>query len=248
MVAFLLTSLPLYAVIGLVRRPGSAEAAVKTYLLGALFGVLLMLGASLLYALAGTTAYTDLPGLASAPTAAVSAGVVLVLAGLLFEAGAVPAHFWVPDATQGASTTAAAYLTTVPKIGAVLAVVRLLDALPDPARWALAVGALAVVSMTLGNLAALVQRDVRRLLAWSTISQVGYLLAVAAVVRGSDLAQPGLLVLLAGYAVTNLACFAAVAAEPTRPTLADWRGLGRARPLLVAARSEERRVGKECLL
>ena len=233
--AFLLTSLPLYAVIGLLRRPGSAEAAVKTYLFGALFGIWLMLGAALLYALAGTTAYADLPGLAGAPAAAVTAGVVLVLAGLLFEAGAAPAHFWVPDATQGSSTTAAAFLTTVPKLGAVLAVARLLEVLPDPGRWSLAVGALAVVSMTLGNLAALVQRDVRRLLAWSTVSQVGYLLAAAAVVRGSELAVPGLLVLLAGYAVTNLACFAVVAAEPARGSLADWRGLGRTRPGLVAA-------------
>ena len=116
---------------------------------------------------------------------------LLVVAGLLFEAGGVPAHFWVPDAAEGASATAAAFLTTVPKVGAVVAVMRLLDELPGAPRWASVLGVFAVASMTLGNLAALVQPDVRRLLGWSTVSQVGYLLAVAAVARCSDLASLG---------------------------------------------------------
>ncbi|MBD8870401.1 NADH-quinone oxidoreductase subunit N [Nocardioides sp. MJB4] len=232
-VAFLLSSIPLYGLVGIVRRPGSAEATLKTYLLGALFGITLMLGVAVLFGLAGGTAYDDLSGLADASPAAVTAGGLFVLGGLLFKAGAVPAHFWVPDATQGASVTAAGFLTTVPKLGALVAVARLLTHLPDPAGWTVLLGVLAVASMTVGNLAALAQDDVRRLLGWSTVSQVGYLLAAAAVVPSSDLALPALLVYLPAYTVTNLAAFAALGAEPDRHSVTDWAGVGRTRPGVV---------------
>lgn len=233
-VAFLLSSIPLYGLVGLLQRPNSAEAALKTYLFGALFGILLMLGAVLLYALAGSAGYSALPaGLAGAPPSAVTAGALLVLAGLLFKAGGVPAHFWVPDATQGASVTAAAFLTTVPKVGALVAMARLVPALPGDMPWASVLGALAVASMTVGNLAALAQTDVRRLLGWSTVSQVGYLLGAVAVVQRSDLGQPALLFFIAGYALTNLTAFAVAAAEPRRATLEQWAGAATARPGLV---------------
>ena len=235
-VAFLLTSVPLYGLIGLSRTPSAAEATMKTYLLGALFGIVLMLGVTLLFGLAGGTTYRELgDGLAAGPSAVVALGAVAVLAGLLFEAGAVPAHFWVPDAAQGASTTAAAFLTTVPKVGALLATYRFVDVLPSGFRWALVVGVIAVASMTLGNLSAFGQSDVRRLLGWSTVSQVGYLLVAVAVAGRSDLAQPSLVLYLAGYAVTNLGAFAVVAAFPERRELSAWQGLGRSSPALGAA-------------
>ena len=235
-VAFLLSSIPLYGLVGIVRQPRSAEAALKTYLFGALFGIVLMLGAVVLYALAGGTGYSALQTqLGNAPSAAVSGGGLMVMAGLLFKAGGVPAHFWVPDATEGASVTAAAFLTTIPKVGAVVAIARLVSVLPGDLRWATTLGVLAVASMSVGNLAALAQTDVRRLLGWSTVSQVGYLLAVAAVVERTDLGTPALLYFLAGYAATNLAAFAVVAAEPERRAIEDWAGVAVARPRLVAA-------------
>ena len=235
-VAFLLSSIPLYGLVGILARPNSPEAALKTYLFGALFGILLMLGAVLLYGLAGHAGYAALGAeLPDAPAAAVGAGGLLVLMGLLFKAGGVPGHFWVPDATQGASVTAAAFLTTVPKIGALVAITRLVGVLPGEARWASVLGVLAVASMTIGNLAALAQSDVRRLLGWSTVSQVGYLLAAAAVTGLSDLGQPALLLFLAGYALTNLAAFAVVAFEPERRSLEQWAGYASTRPGLTAA-------------
>lgn len=235
-VAFLLSSIPLYGLVGITARPGSPEAALKTYLFGALLGILLMLGAVLLYALAGRAGYAALAtGLSAAPTAAVAAGGVLVLAGLLFKAGGVPGHFWVPDATDGASVTAAAFLTTVPKIGALIAITRLVDVLPADLPWASVLGILAVASMTLGNLAALTQDDVRRLLGWSTVSQVGYLLAAAAVVGLDDLGRPALLFFVVGYALSNLAAFAVVAVAPERRALADWAGFATRHPALGAA-------------
>lgn len=235
-VGFLLTSVPLYGLIGLSRTPAAAEATLKTYLLGALFGIVLMLGVTLLFGLAGGTTYRELgQGLGAGPSTVVALGALAVLAGLLFEAGAVPAHFWVPDAAQGASTSAAAFLTTVPKVGALLATYRFVGVLPSSSRWGLVVGVLAVASMTLGNLSAYGQSDVRRLLGWSTVSQVGYLLVPVAVAGRSDLAEPSLLLYLAGYAVTNLGAFAVVAAFPERRELSAWQGLGRSSPALGAA-------------
>ena len=234
-VAYLLASIPLYGLVGLSTGDRAPEAAMKTYLVGALSGILLMLGAALLFGLHGSTTYDALADTADLPAAGVGAGVVLVVAGLLFKAGSVPAHFWVPDAVSASWTTTAAFLTTVPKLGAVVAALRLLDALPDGATWALLFAALAALGMTWGNLAALGQDDARRLLAWSTVSQVGYLLAAVAAAPGSDLALPALWVFLAGYAVTNLGAFAVLAAEPARRSLADWRGAARARPGLVGA-------------
>ncbi len=248
-VAFLLSSIPLYALVGVrvertaVSPTAAAEAALKTYLLAALFGTVLMLGVAVLYGVSGGTGYTDLhaaaagarAGVDGVPTAAVVAGVVLVLGGLLFKAGAVPGHFWVPDASQGASATAAAYLTTVPKIGALLAVARLVETLPADGRWRLTIAVVAAVTMTLGNLAAYPQTDPRRLLGWSTVSQVGYALVPIAVLRDSDLAIPALLLYLAAYTVTNIGAFALTAALPERRTLEDWNGLVRGRPVLAVS-------------
>ncbi len=232
-VGFLLASIPLYGLIGLARTPAGAEAAMKTYLLGALFGILLLLGVTILYGVTATTSYAALGDrLADAPAGAAAAGVVAILAGLMFKAGGVPGHFWVPDAAQGAGGAVAAFLTTIPKIGAILAAYRLVAMLPDTLGWPLLVGALAVASMTLGNLAAYWQTDPRRLLGWSTVSQVGYLLVPVAVAGRSDLALPSLLVYLAGYTVTNLSAFACTTAFPDRRDLDSYRGVGRAHPWL----------------
>lgn len=153
----------------------------------------------------------------------------------MFKAGGVPAHFWVPDAAQGAGTAAAAFLTTVPKIGALVALYRLAEVLPGSVDWPLLVAVLAAATMTLGNLAAFAQTDVRRLLGWSTVSQVGYLLLPVAVTGRASNALPALLVYLGGYAVTNLTAFAVVAAVPHRRRLEEYRGLSREHPWLAGA-------------
>ncbi len=235
-VGFLLASVPLYGLIGIARTPLGAEAAMKTYLLGALFGILLLAGVTLLYGVSATTSYAELSDrLADAPAGVVAAGVVAVLGGLLFKAGGVPGHFWVPDAAQGAGGAVAAFLTTVPKIGAVIAAYRLVAMLPDTLAWPLLVALLAGISMTLGNLAAYWQTDPRRLLGWSTVSQVGYLFVPVAVAGRSDLALPSLLLYLTGYTVTNLSAFAVTTALPRRRELRSYRGMGRSHPWLGAA-------------
>ncbi|MDQ0768011.1 NADH-quinone oxidoreductase subunit N [Pseudarthrobacter defluvii] len=233
---FLLASIPLYALIGLARTPSGAEAALKTYLQGAFFGILLMLGVTVLYAAAGTTSYSGLrAGLGPASGAIVGVGLVCVLAGLMFKAGAVPGHFWVPDAAEGAGTAAAAFATTVPKIGGILAAYRLLEHMPPTVAWPLLVALLSALTMTLGNLAAFAQKNPRRLLGWSTVSQAGYLLMPLSVAGAVPLALPAVLVYLAGYAASNLAAFAVIGAYPRRNLLTAYEGFATARPWQAVA-------------
>lgn len=239
-VAYLLASIPLYALVGLARTPAAAEAALKTYLLGALLGIVMLLGVVVLVALAGGSTYAELvSGLRSGqvPRPLVAVGVVATLGGLLFKAGAVPGHFWVPDTAQGARTALAAFATTVPKIGGLIAAYRLVDATVQSGavQTGTVVAGIAAATALLGVLAAFGQDDVRRLLGWSTVSQAGFLLFPVAAAGRSDLAQPSLLLYLAGYAAANLAAFAVVAAEPHRRTREAWRGAARRRPWVGAA-------------
>ncbi|WP_159943308.1 NADH-quinone oxidoreductase subunit N [Nocardiopsis sp. FR6] len=232
--AYLLASIPLYALVGFAKDGTGTEAALKVYLLGALAGILLLTGTALLLGAGGTTGYAGLAdALPGAPRALVGTGAVAVLAGLLFKAGGVPVHFWVPDVAQGAPAPVAAFVTTVPKVGALAALYRLADGvLPGSAPdWAVLFAILAAASMTLGNLAAFLQTDARRLLGYSTVSQAGYLL-MAAAAGGAELARPGLLFYLGAYAAANLGAFAVVCALGTR-TLEDHRGLFRDRPWLA---------------
>jgi NADH-quinone oxidoreductase subunit N len=236
--AFLLASVPFYALAGWDKTALGTEAAMKYYLSGAFLGVAMLTGTAVLYGVGRATGYGPLrDGLAAAPVAAAGVGLVAVLAGLLFKIGGVPGHFWVPDVTDGTPPAVAAIVTTIPKIGGLVAMYRLLSlAVPaDALDWPLLVAVLAAVSMTLGNLAAFFQTTVQRLLAYSTISQVGYLLIAVAVAGRAELAQPALLYYLAGYAVTNLGAFAVVAAFPQARTIDDYRGMARRDPALAVA-------------
>lgn len=236
--AFLLASVPFYALAGWSTQNLAVEAAMKYYLTGAFLGVTMLTGTTLLYGAGRTTAYGPLrDGLAAASTPVVAVGVVALFAGLTFKIGAVPGHFWVPDVTDGTPPAVAAIVTTIPKIGGLVAAYRLLLVAvpPEVVDWPLLVAVLAAASMTLGNLAAFFQTSVQRLLAYSTISQVGYLLMAVAVAGRTALAQPALLFYLAAYAITNLGAFAVVAELPHARTLADYRGAARRHPALVAA-------------
>ncbi|OEV04244.1 NADH-quinone oxidoreductase subunit N [Streptomyces oceani] len=235
--AFLLASVPLYALAGWAKQGSATEAALKYYLAGALLGVTTAAGVTVLFGVAGATGYGRVAeGISRGPAAAAAVGLIAVLAGLAFKAGAVPAHFWVPDVSDGTPPPVAAALTTVPKIGALVALHRLLGTAipPDVVDWRLLVAVLATASMTLGNLAAFAQSSVLRLLGYSTVSQVGYLLMAVAVAGQAPLARPALLLYLAAYALTNIAAFAVVASTDQR-TLDAYRGLFRRDPLLALA-------------
>jgi len=219
------------------RSPAAVEAGMKYFLIGALTNAVLLLGVVLLFGLTGTT---SLGGTATALATGDADAVVLLAAvaaigvGLAFEIGAVPAHAWVPDVAQGAPAPAAAFLTVAPKVGAVVALGRVLHVVPtDVVDWRVFVALLAAATMTLGNLAALWQDDLRRLLGWSSVSQAGYALMAVVVLDRSPLAPGALVYFLAGYAAANVAAFGVVVALRGRTRLDDYRALAARRPALV---------------
>jgi NADH-quinone oxidoreductase subunit N len=236
--AYLLASVPLYALAGFAKDARGVEATLKYYLMGAFVGVLMLVGVAALVLAGGGTGYGELARrLPTAPVPLLAVGVLAVFAGVAFKAGAVPLHFWVPDVVSGTTGWAAAFITTIPKVGAVAAAFRLVAGpFADlPLNVSLLVAVIAAASMTLGNLAAFPQTDILRLLAYSTISQVGYLFMIVAVATSSDLASPALAIYLAAYAVTNLGAFAAATALPGRRTIAEWAGAaGRHRWLVLS--------------
>lgn len=236
--AVLLSSATGYILVAYHRRSRrSAEAAIKYYLLGALTNGAMVYGVVLLFGLVATTTLSGL--LARLPTAdpvPLVAGAGLVVVGLAFKLGAVPTHAWVPDVADGAPAPVAAFVTAVPKVGALVALARLLAVLPeDGFAWRPLVSLIAALTMTLGNVAALWQDDVRRLLGWSAVSQTGYgLMAVVALGR-SELAVPALLYFLAAYALANIAAFGVVVTLRGRAAREDYRGIAARHPWLALA-------------
>lgn len=237
-VGMLLVSVTGYTLASYHRRSrASAEAGAKYFFLGALTNPLLFLGAVLLYGATGTTGYLGAAEAmaAGADPVAVAAAVALLVLGVAFELGAVPVHFWVPDVAQGSPAPSAAFLTVVPKIGALVALARLASIVPEAVGWRPLVAVMAAATMSLGNLAALWQEDVRRLIGWSSVSQAGYgLMAVVALGR-SPFAWPSLALFVVAYALANVAAFAVVVALRGRTARADYRGLARRRPWHAAA-------------
>jgi len=240
-------TLPLYVLVGLRRRTvASAEGAVTFFVVSVVATAVTLLGAALLYAVSGRVHFATLAtGLPDLPLT--GAAVVLVLAGLAFKVAAVPFHAWAPVAYDGAPVPIAAYLSTASKLGGVVAI---LYAVVDGFRPALdltgpALAVLAVLTMTVGNLVALRQTRMVRLLAWSSVAQAGYILApLGAFMLAEGRTDEALSVAVAAtvaytvfYVLLELAAFGAVVA--LRPgddggQIADYRGAARAHPWVGA--------------
>jgi NADH-quinone oxidoreductase subunit N len=240
-IALGLSSIASFVMTGYLRgAPRSNEASLKYYVYGTVAGATMVYGLSWWFGLAGSTDLRVVgEALRDAPDGAVITSTVLVVAGLAYKASLVPFHFWAPDAYDGAPLPVAAYLSVLSKLAALIALARVLAlALPDgTAGWPTAIAAIAAATMTLGNLAALPQRNVVRLLAYSSIAQSGYLLMGVAALEGSDQGLPALVYYSIAYAATNLAAFAvvlAVARERRSVDLDAFRGLGRSHPWWTA--------------
>jgi NADH-quinone oxidoreductase subunit N len=238
-VAVELVSLNSYLLVGFVHDKRSAEAGLKYLLIGALSSGLMLFGMSLLY---GLTAQLSFPGLrdalqasADAPPPAVLVAIALMLAGLAFKVSMVPFHLWTPDAYEGAPLPIAALLSVGPKAAGLALLLRVVAVL-DPV-WGVCtawVWVLTILTMTLGNVVALVQTNIKRLLAYSTIGQVGYLL-IGVTVAGPA-AQDALVVYLIAYLFMNLglfACAQAVVEETGNESLDAFAGLSRRSPGLA---------------
>jgi NADH-quinone oxidoreductase subunit N len=215
----------------------SVEAGMKYFLIGALASAVLTIGITILIGMLGSSGYTEIArALETSPAPPlILLGTALVVIGIGFKLAAAPAHSWMPDVAEGAPVPSAAFLTVVPKIGAAIALARFVGLFPpDAVAIRPLVAILAFATMTLGNLAALWQEDVRRLLGWSSVSQSGYALMAVCVVGLSGSALDALLVFLAAYAAANLAAFAVVAHLRGRTERASYGGLAAARPAAAA--------------
>lgn len=223
-----LASLALYALIAArVRDPLGAEAALKYFLPGAMALAVLLFGISLVYAGSGSLDLADSLAVGG-PLVAVGLGLSLV--GLGFKLSLAPVHLWTPDVYQGAPAPVAAFLSTGSKIAVAAALLRLAGAASPEARTLLwpALAIVAALSMAVGNLGAVAQRRIKRMLAYSAIAQMGYVaLAALAVGHGG---REAALFYLAIYAGMDLGAFGAVAAlsglAEDRDRLEDYRGLG----------------------
>lgn len=242
-----LLSISLYVLNAFFRGSGvSLEAGWKYLVVGAFAAAILLFGIALTYGATGTFSLAEVSALAEAgrlyPAPLLLAGLGLILAGFAFKLAVVPFHAWAPDVYQGSPTPVTAFLSVVPK-GAVLVVLARIVAAFSPAalspQWLPLLAALAVASMTLGNLVAIAQRDLKRMLAYSGIAHMGYAL-VGLVAFGRD-GLAGVLVYFAAYTLMNIAAFAVVAAfsenEEEPHLLTDLAGQGWQRPVLALALS-----------
>ncbi|MBX7190950.1 MAG: NADH-quinone oxidoreductase subunit N [Sandaracinaceae bacterium] len=252
-VAFELMGIPLYVLAAYAKsegmpllaseEPGSgkkspaAEAAIKLYLVGATSTAITLFGLALVVGVAGTTEITGLLG--DGPLAPLTrVGMMLVLGGMSFKIGLVPFHMWVPDTYQGAPTPFVAFLSVAPKATGIAAFVSLFVIAPAAhggahGPWIAMLLVLATASMVIGNLAAVPQSDVRRLLGFSGVAQMGYVLLAIATGTSEGLSMAAFF--LAAYVVTNMGVFFVIhacAAEDGRHDLASLAGLSQRAPFL----------------
>jgi NADH-quinone oxidoreductase subunit N len=234
-------SLPLYLMCGLARhrRLLSQEASLKYFLLGAFSSAFFLYGMALLYGYAGTLSLTGIAGAvrSGGPDQTLALiGTSLVAVALLFKVSAVPFHAWVPDVYQGAPTPVTAFMAATTKIAAFGALLRLLTvAVPDlKDQWRPVLWVIAIVTMALGTVTAITQKDVKRMLAYSAVAHTGFLLT--GVIAASPAGVSGTLFYLAAYGFTTLGAFAFVSMVRDRhgreaTELAQWAGLGRRYPV-----------------
>jgi len=238
--AFETASIPLYVMAGfLTQKDKSVEAGFKYLLFGAMSSALMLFGFSLIYGFSGVTNLTDIAlavaqgGLA--PAAAITS-MLFVLIGFSFKISAFPFHFWAPDVYQGAATPVSGFLSTASKAAGFSVLLRVMyvvfPALSD--QWQLILGVISALTMTVGNIIALTQKDIKRLLAYSSIAHAGYILigvaAASAFGVGSAVFYIGV------YLLTNLAAFGAVALageDSDSFLLDDMNGLSRRSPGLA---------------
>ena len=230
-------SISLYILCAIDRdRLGGLEAALKYLVIGGFGSAVLLFGSALVY---GSTGGLDFPGIAAAGRehdTLLLFGLAMLIAGLAFKASAAPFHMWTPDVYEGAPSPVTAFMAAATKTAALVVTLRILvTAFPTNADlWTVAIAVIAVCSLVIGNLAALVQRGVKRMLAYSSISHAGFMLI--AVSANSALGARALLFYLVPYAAMSIGAFAVVAARERElgvpVTFENMAGFGWERPLL----------------
>lgn len=243
-IALEVMSLPLYLLVGMARRRRllSQEASLKYFLLGAFASAFFLYGSALVYGYAGTI---DLGGIALALQSRpgeqllLLIGIALIAVGLLFKIGAVPFHQWTPDVYQGAPTAVTGFMGATVKIAAFGAMLRVLYVAFGGARWDWApmMWAIAIATMLVGSVIAVSQTDIKRMLAYSSIAQAGFILI--GVIAVSPAGTASAMFYLIAYGFTTIGAFAVVSlvrdSSGEATSLEKWTGLGRKSPLVGTA-------------
>lgn len=250
-IALELTGISLYVLTSFLKDSKSSEAGLKYLLLGAVASAVLLYGMALIYGLTGTTHLSDIAA-ALTPVGelldnpALLMGIVLLVAGFGFKIATIPFQMWVPDVYEGAPTPITAYLSVASKAAGFAVILRVFyEALgPVSLDWSIIFAVLAAITMTLGNVVAIVQTNIKRMLGYSSIAQAGYLMiglaAVSALEPGAfGSSGPSTLVFfLTSYALTNLGAFIAIIAISNKidsDEIADYSGMVKRAPLLSLA-------------
>lgn len=230
-------SLTSYVLAGFLKSsPKSNEAGIKYFLFGAAASAVMFYGFSLVYGLAGTTNLQQIAvRLGGAPAPALYLALALMLAGFGFKISMVPFHQWTPDVYEGAPTPVAAFLSVGSKAAGFAVLVRVVVGTLDPSRvnWVLVIAVLSAATMTLGNLLALPQRNIKRMLAYSSIAHAGFILIGVAAYKG-NWGMPGLLMYLLGYTFTQLGAFfvaTLIGAQLGTEEIPDYAGLAQRAPV-----------------
>src|SRR5271169_4446516 len=238
-----LQNLALYVVAAFNRdSTRSSEAGLKYFVLGALSSGMLLYGASLIYGFTGTTAFSEIATLvagSAAPSAGVLVGLVFVVVGLAFKVSAVPFHMWTPDVYEGAPTPVSAFFAVAPKLAALALFIRFMIAPFGPliAEWRQVIVFLSIASMVFGAVAAIAQENIKRLMAYSSISHVGY--ALIGLAAGTSEGIRGVLVYLTIYLFMTVGTWAVILCMRRRGRMlegiSDLAGLSQSQPGLALA-------------
>jgi NADH-quinone oxidoreductase subunit N len=235
-----LLSVPLYVLCGsALRRPRSLESGLKYLIIGSLGSATLLYGLAFIYGASGSTDFTGIrDGIAGiTDDSLVLMGIALVTTGLAFKISIAPFHQWTPDVYEGAPTPVTAFMAVATKVAAFAAFVRFFEVALGPAvdNWQPALAVLAAVSIVVGNVGALGQDSLKRLLGYSGVAQAGYMLV--GLVAASQLGINALVFYLAAYALMNLAAFGVIVVRERESSWGDdikgVQGLGRDRPELA---------------
>ncbi|HXL69544.1 MAG TPA: NADH-quinone oxidoreductase subunit NuoN [Xanthobacteraceae bacterium] len=233
-----LMSLSLYVIAAIDRdNLRSTEAGLKYFVLGALSSGMLLYGASLIYGFTGTIAFPGIAAAAKAPSIGLVFGLVFLFTGLAFKVSAVPFHMWTPDVYEGAPTPVTAFFSAAPKVAAVALFVRVaIDAFPTIVpQWQQITVFLSIASMGLGAFAAIGQRNIKRLMAYSSIGHVGY--ALIGLSAATPAGVQGVLVYMAIYLAMTLGAFACILAMRRAggavEEIDELAGLARTHPMIA---------------
>jgi NADH-quinone oxidoreductase subunit N len=236
-IALEISSISTYVLAGFRRRAlGSVEASIKYFLLGSFATAFFLYGVALTYGATGSTSiYPIAEKLSAGATPLAFAGMALMFVGLGFKIASAPFHVWTPDVYEGAPAPVVALMSTAPKAATFAVLLRILFAAAEPG-WFWIVWVSAILSMTIGNLGALVQNSVKRMLAYSSIAHAGYLLVAFAAAK--DIGISAAIFYAASYAVMNAGAFIVISHFAGRAerlvNIDDYSGLGRRAPVLAA--------------